>query len=133
MSGDDVAGNLGKFIDSGFPNYIKQAMVSACALVQDSATAKAPVDTGYLKRSIDFQVEEDGTEGVVFTNAEYAPYVEIGTGIHSSKGTGRKTPWRYKTRDGQWVTTSGNKPQPFLQPALDESRADILKSFEGLF
>lgn len=93
---------------------------------------KCPSDTGNLRRSIDFEVEDDGREGVVFSNVEYAPYVEVGTGIHSSKGNGRKTPWRYEGSHG-WVTTSGNEPQPFLEPAAREKQSDITKKFEGLF
>ena len=128
----EVSQNLDAFLADGLPNYLKQAMVAACAQVQETATGKAPKDTGNLARSIDFDVEEDGKEGVVYSNCEYAPYVEIGTGIHSSKGTGRKKPWSYKGKYG-WVTTSGNNPQPFMQPALDENKSSILEKFEGLF
>ena len=110
----EVSQNLDNFLSDGLPNYLKQAMTMACAQVQSTATSKAPKDTGNLVRSIDFDVEE------------------IGTGIHSSKGTGRKKPWRYKGKYG-WVTTSGQKPQPFMQPALDENKSSILERFEGLF
>lgn len=92
---------------------------------------KVPVDTGELKRSIQVDVEQDGSEGVIFSNAEYAPYVELGTGLYSSKGTGRKTPWRYEGSHG-WKTTSGNEPQPFLEPAAVDNTDKILQCFEGL-
>lgn len=128
----EVSQNLDAFLNNGLPSHLRRAMVAACAQVQGTAVSRAPKDTGYLARSIDFDVEEDGKEGVVYSNCEYAPYVEIGTGIHSSKGTGRKKPWRYKGKNG-WVTTSGNKPQPFMQPALDENKSSILERFEGLF
>ena len=128
----EVSGNLERFINKDFGDYLKTAMMQATSLVQQSAQSKAPTDTGNLKRSIEIDIEEDGSEGVVYTNVEYAPYVEIGTGIHSSKGTGRKTPWRYHGAHG-WVTTSGNKPQPFMKPAVDENKAKISKCFEGLF
>lgn len=129
---NEVSGNLSEFIHKDMDNYLSQAMAKACAVVQKSAREKAPSDTGALRRSIDFEVESNGTEGVVFSNLEYAPYVEIGTGIHSSKGNGRKTPWAYEGSHG-WVTTSGNKPQPFLEPAAMESQSEIAKQFEGLF
>lgn len=131
-SNHEVSQNLSEFIKKDFPNYLKQAMAQACAEVQGAARQKAPSDTGNLRRSIDFEVEDDGREGVIFSNAEYAPYVEVGTGIHSSKGNGRKTPWRYEGSNG-WVTTSGNEPQPFLEPAAMEKQSDITKKFEGLF
>lgn len=127
-----VSGNLDRFIEGQFPDYIRQAMMRACSIVQESAVSKAPKDTGALARSIDLDVSEDGGEGVVFSNLEYAPYVEIGTGTHSSKGTGRKDKWRYRGRYG-WVTTDGNEPQPFLEPALLDNRQNINQCFEGLF
>lgn len=129
---DDVSKNLDTFIKNEFPNYIKEAMMQAVSMVQESAVSKAPKDTGYLARSIDIDVSEDGKEGVIFSNAEYAPYVEIGTGIHSSKGTGRKDKWSYKGKYG-WVTTNGNEPQPFLEPALMDNKQRINQCFEGLF
>ena len=128
----EVSGNLERFINKDFGDYLKTAMMQATSFVQQSAQSKAPTDTGNLKRSIEIDIEEDGSEGVVYTNVEYAPYVEIGTGIHSSKGTGRKTPWRYHGSHG-WVTTSGKKPQPFMKPAVDENKSKINKCFEGLF
>lgn len=127
----EVSVNLQRFIDKGFPDAMRKGMLQAVTMVQESATDKAPSDTGNLKRSIDFEVEEDGSEGVVFSNCEYAPYVEIGTGIHSTKGTGRKTAWRYHGSHG-WVTTKGNVAQPFLKPAVDENKSNIQKCFEGL-
>lgn len=124
--------NLRDFIKSDLSKYLTDAMAEACSIIQGAARSKAPSDTGNLRRSIDFEVSDDGTEGCVFSNAEYAPYVEIGTGIYSSKGSGRKTPWRYEGRDG-WVTTRGNEPQPFLEPAALENQSEISKAFEGLF
>lgn len=78
---------------------IHKALTKACILVETSAKELVPVDTGYLRRSITFEV--DGNKGRVGTNVEYAPYVEVGTGLFSSQGNGRQTPWRYKTADNQ--------------------------------
>lgn len=128
----DVSKNLSEFVNKDLDRYLSQAMAEACATLQGAARQKAPSDTGNLRRSIDFEVSDDGREGCVFSNAEYAPYVEIGTGIYSSKGSGRKTPWRYEGSHG-WVTTSGNHPQPFMEPALQENKSEIINSFKGLF
>lgn len=129
---DDVSGNLQNFISTQLPAKLKPAMMQAVSLVQESAMSKAPHDTGNLARSIEVKVSEDGKEGVIFSNCEYAPYVEIGTGIHSTKGTGRKDAWRYKGRYG-WVTTKGTKAQPYLEPAMQERKQDVLDCFKGLF
>lgn len=126
----EVSSNIDKFKKDLADKYIKQALEEACVLIQNSAVQKCPKQTGALRRSIDFKVE--GDEGCIYTNLEYAPYVELGTGIHASKGGGRKTPWSYKGPNG-WVTTRGNKPQPFMEPALQENKQRIIQSFGGLF
>lgn len=96
-------------------------------LVENDAKKKCPVDKGQLRNSITHEVE--GTEAVVGTNTEYAPYVEIGTGIFSSEGTGRQDKWSYQDAEGHWHSTVGQKPQPFLNPALDENRKEIIQLF----
>ena len=77
-----------------------------------------PVDTGNLRNSITHQVSEDGREVYIGTNVEYAPYVELGTGVYAEGGGGRPTPWVYQDAKGQWHWTRGNPAQPFLKPAV---------------
>ena len=75
-----------------------------------------PVDTGNLRNSISHETDDDTV--YVGTNVEYAPYIEFGTGKFA-EGGGRPTPWRYQDDKGNWHTTNGMKPQPFLRPAID--------------
>lgn len=82
-----------------------------------------PVRDGQLRQSITHEVCPQ--YGVVGTNVEYAPYVEIGTGLFSSLGTGRQTPWTYQDAEGNWYTTVGQHPQPFLRPALMNNKKEI--------
>lgn len=77
-----------------------------------------PVDTGNLRNSITHQVSEDRLEVYIGTNVEYAPYVELGTGVYAEGGGGRPTPWVYQDAKGQWHWTRGNPAQPFLKPAV---------------
>lgn len=76
-----------------------------------------PVDTSRLKNSISHEVDENTV--YVGTNVEYAPYVEFGTGKFAEGGGGRPTPWSYQDDQGNWHTTNGMKPQPYLRPAID--------------
>lgn len=111
------------------------ALGKACALVERDAKQKAPKDSGALRRSIESKIDKDGGEirGVVFTNLEYAPYVEYGTGLFAESGGRTDTPWAYQDDKGEWHLTSGQKPQPFMRPALDENREQILRILkEGL-
>lgn len=135
MADNEVSLNLGRFRSSFGKEYLYKAMCDACAIVRNDAITKAPRGTGELWRSIDFQVTEDGTEGIVYSNVTYAPYVEVGTGIYSATGAGRDKPWRYPIYiDGQtqYRTTRGMKPRPFLQPALTQNTSKIKDCFEGL-
>ena len=104
---------------------IDAALGQACALVERSAKQKAPKDTGELRRSITSKVE-DGI-GIVYTPLEYAPYVEYGTGLFAEDGGRKDVPWNYQDDQGNWHSTSGQKPQPFLRPALNENRQRIVE------
>ena len=112
---DDVAG----------VSEVKRALGKACALVESSAKQKAPKGSGELRRSITSEVND--TEGVVFTPLEYAPYVEFGTGLFAENGGRSDVPWVSKDEKGDWYTTYGQHPQPYMRPALDENRQKIIQ------
>ena len=104
---------------------LKKSLETVALLVERSAKQKAPKDTGALLRSITSKVE--GLEGIIYTPLEYAPYIEYGTGLFA-EGNGRKdVPWNYQDDKGNWHSTSGLKPHPFMRPSLDENREKILK------
>jgi HK97 gp10 family phage protein len=108
----------------------EKAMQKACLLVEAEAKKKAHKirRTGTLANSITSKVEKDseGIKGIVFTPLEYAPYVEYGTGLFAEEGNGRKTPWAYEDEEtGETIWTRGQKPQPYLRPALYENREKI--------
>ena len=108
---------------------IRAALGRACAIVERSAKEKAPKDTGELRRSITSRIEQDGDNltGVVFTPLEYAPYVEYGTGLFAEESGRKDVPWNYQDDEGNWHSTSGQHPQPFLRPALNENREEIIR------
>lgn len=94
----------------------------------NNITEKGAVQTGNLRNSITWQM--DGNRTVeIGTAVEYAVYVEMGTGIYASDGKGRKIPWTYKDEDGNWHTTKGSHPKPYLKPALEEHVDDYKDIF----
>lgn len=109
---------------------ISEPLQEACLLVETSAKKKCPVgETGELRNSLTHQVV--GDVGYVGTNLLYAPYVEFGTGIFAEGGKGRKdVPWVYCDAKGQFHSTYGMKPNPYLRPALDENREMIEEIFK---
>lgn len=104
---------------------LNTALGRACALIERAAKEKAPKGSGELRRSITSKVENG--EGVVFTPLLYAPYVEFGTGLFAEDGGRTDVPWNYQDDEGNWHSTSGMKPRPFMRPALDENREEILR------
>ena len=72
---------------------------------------RAPVDTGTLKGSINFEVQENGD--ITFTMVDYGIHVEYGTKPH--KGTNHP----------------GTRAQPFIRPSLHQLTKIIKKRFDG--
>ena len=108
---------------------IEKAMGKACAVVEAAAKQNAPKDTGALRNSITSKVEVEGKEviGTIFTPLEYAPYVEYGTGLFAESGGRKDVPWNYQDDKGEWHSTSGQKPQPFMRPAVEDNRNKIIE------
>lgn len=119
---EEVLEEIESLADTG---ELEATLGKACALVERSAKELAPKDTGALRRSITSKVE--GTEGIIYTPLEYAPYIEYGTGLFAENGGRADVPWNYKDDKGEWHSTSGIKPQPFMRPALNQNRENIIK------
>jgi len=102
--------------------------------IRTEMASRAPVRLGNLKGSI--QVETFVEDGIPTSEtgptAEYAPYVEYGTGIYAADGSGRKTPWRYKDEEGKWHVTSGQEAQPFAEPGFQAAKPQIDRLAERL-
>lgn len=101
--------------------------------IQKNAKLLCPVDTGQLRSSIKTKSEEtqDGAKAEVYTNVEYAAYVEFGTGIRgASSNIDRPEGVSYNS---QW---KGQKAQPYMSPAYlhaknsGEVEQEIIKKVE---
>ena len=71
-----------------------------------NAAKKAPVDTGFLRRSIIFEVADGGMTAGSVAQAHYAPYLEYGTRFMSA--------------------------QPFMYPAYLAQKVKFLQELERL-
>lgn len=112
------------------PGTVKLGMANALEQVRSSAEQLCPVDTGLLRGSLNTDTAETSTEvtGKVFTNVEYAPYVEYGTGQEGSASPSPpKSPKDISYRE-DW---NGMPAQPFLYPALTQnaSNGNITRCF----
>lgn len=61
--------------------WAKKGIAKTTMKIYNTAVALAPVDLGFLKESIDFKYKDGGLTGVISVGADYAIYVEYGTGI----------------------------------------------------
>ena len=132
----EVLENIDNFVGD-LPSILANGVEQATLYIEGEAKRLCPVDDGLLRASITHTVETNEHDytatGYVGSNLEYAPYVHQGTGLYAIEGNGRKeVPWHYKDAEGKWHTTSGQKPQPFLQDAIDTNHNKLLKFFEGL-
>lgn len=120
----DLMGKLGDMAEN-LSAGLHNALAEAGEVVRKDAVLNCPVQTGRLRGSINVNVE--GNTATVGTNVEYAPYVEFGTGSTGDKSVAHTTKkqWTYYS-GGQFFTTSGHAPQPFLVPAL-KNNSDTIK------
>lgn len=112
----------------------------ALGVVEASAKANAPVDTGHLRESIHIrQAKQTAKEitGEVYAGAEYAGYVEYGVGVKASgtypyktEGTLSYSPkekWVYTPDKGNSFKTGHSRPaHPFLGKGLNDNRDRIV-------
>lgn len=100
---------------------IEKGLDEGAQIVERSARKKCPKGTDALRQSITHKVDMRGARGtaVVGSELEYAPYVHEGTGIHVPMGR-QDVPWSYQDEKGDWHTTDGMEPNPFLENARKE-------------
>ena len=131
----EVQKNIDKLCTVLLPNAVEKGLdaagliVSAAAKKNCTKTGMGAYHDGQLHRSIDHEVEDDTC--TVGANTEYAAYVHEGTGIYARNGNGRQTPWVYRSADGKYYTTKGQKSIPFLETAVQDNRDGIVEAFEN--
>lgn len=96
------------------------------AVVARDAQQKAPVDTGNLANSIDYEVNKGKNEVAIGAtmDAPYAPFQEFGTG-QQGKGSGTTPPSNYVHGGRGGPDFRGHRAQPFLEPAVVENITEI--------
>ena len=112
------------------PDFADQALRKGLMLagkqVQGTAKGLCHVETGQLRNSIEVTPIENGVD--VGTNVEWAIYEEYGTGKQGDPSVSHTTKdrWSYQDEEGNWHTTSGHEPHPFLYPALKANEQNIV-------
>lgn len=106
--------------DEAIERALESIGIQAEGYAKDIITAESRVDTGEMRNSIAHAVEMSEKAVYIGSNLEYAVYNEVGTGIYTEGGGGRKTPWIYTDRHGEKHRTVGMKPIHMLKRAATE-------------
>lgn len=112
---------------------IVNAEISAFALdTTNDAKTNVPVDLGYLRNSIQYQVGK--LEAFINVNAFYAAYVEFGTGAKVFESSFAFTSEMKSYAATFFVNGKGTLPaRPYLFPAYEKNRLlliERLKQYE---
>ena len=99
-------------LDEKLSRALEEALEEIAEKIRDDAKSFAPVDTGSLRKSI--RVEREG---------ELQFSVVAGGGGVINPRTGREVDYAGYVEFG----TSRMSPQPYMQPALEKNRDEILK------
>lgn len=117
-------GDLGRYVETHIGPATRAAVSESCQLLESRMKELCPVDTGRLQSSITTEIQElpRTIRGEVGPHTDYAAYVEFGTGIAGAGSPGAgKGPY-----SSSWP---GMPAQPYVRPALDESRKAVLDIF----
>jgi HK97 gp10 family phage protein len=112
----------------------------AQAIIADHARSIVTVVSGELQGSIHATEPHDDFKqiiGEVVASATYAGFVEFGTGLRGigtypgplpTSGVPYTGAWVYDFRKQNW---RGMPAQPFMRPALDMARMEVLEEFRS--
>ena len=109
-------------IEKELQESLKKTVNDSVKNVVRNAKNMAPVDTGNLSRSIhgELNVEKGKIEGRIVVNADYAPYVEFGTG---ERGIATNTNSKISVTYTKGF--HGQVAQPFFYPAYYEEEENF--------
>ena len=102
---------------------LRRGMYEAGEAVQRSAKELVHVDTGQLYNSIEVTHIPNGVD--VGTNVEQGFFEEYGVGKRGDPSVAHTSKDQWSYQDGNWHTTSGHEPHPFLYPALEMEKDKI--------
>lgn len=107
------------------------ALHEASGEIVSQTARNTRVDTGQLKGSWTYKVDESSFEATIGSPLENSIWEEFGTGAYALNGDGRKTAWRYKDEKGKWHTTTGKKGTRAFYKTYTSLKTAIISLFES--
>ena len=114
-------------IQHAITDKISTFLEEAGAEIDSQTKRNSRVDTGNTRGSYNHVVSTSSGQGEVAigSNEENAIWEEYGTGEYAIEGNGRKTPWVYQDRKGQWHKTSGKSAKRPLYDAFNSTKGKL--------
>lgn len=128
-----------KIIEAKVKQAARQSLKETALIAEGLAKQYCPVDNGALRASITHEVDEEAMEAWIYTNLDYAPFVEFSTSAHIIRPknkkvlkfeVGRKERLGRQNQTGKQqqqnivfakeVRHHGTTEQPFIRPAADQ-------------
>lgn len=100
---------------------VERICQGAAENMKDRLVANGHYRTGRTADSIEATSERRGRTVIGRVMAsKVVDFIDKGTGAAHGRPGGREGYWRYRDDQGQWHTTDGMDPDPFIDDALDD-------------
>ena len=107
-------------------------LYEAAGEVEAGAKRNSRVDTGQLKNSWTYNVNDEAGEAIIGSPLENAIWEEFGTGEYALEGNGRKGGWYYVDRKGKGHFTKGKTPNRTLFNAFNNIKDKLKRRLESI-
>lgn len=111
-------------------NLVISALYESAGIIQAQAQRNSRVDTGQLRSSWEYKVDEDEGVATIGSPLENAIWEEYGTGQYALNGDGRKSAWYYEDAKGEGHFTHGKTPNRTLHRAFESKKGSVKTRIE---
>lgn len=110
-----------------------QYLAEAAGEMVSQTARETAVDTGQLKGSWNYKIDEGRLEATVGSPLENAIWEEFGTGEYALHGDGRKGGWVYETADGKHYHTYGKPPKRAFYKTYTRLKNPLIRRAKEIF
>lgn len=125
-------------IDSQMIRKVRRQVVKSSLIIETRAKREVAVDTGRLRSSIQIGLKNSGLNADIFSDVNYANFIEFGTRPHRPPASALKGWARRHNMDGmesviaKSIERKGTKARPFLVPAFESEKNDFINELINL-
>ena len=110
-----------------------QYLHEASGELVSQAARETAVDTGQLKGSWNYKVDEGRLKSTIGSPLENAIWEEFGTGEYALHGDGRKGGWVYEDAKGDWHRTKGKPPKRVFWKTYTSLKNPLIQRAKEVF